>query len=376
MNHAVPEPTMLDFRGSAIGADLKERCSVPDRHPAPICRAEKLLAIRLRRPDPAAASQFFVDFGLAVHEQQADYVMLRGAADTTASVLIERGPVAFVGLTLAIASEDDLARLARAHGQDISAADLGRPGRCVTLRDPDGLRVEALSEYACLDQRKVPQTPAENQVGDTPRINQPVRVDLNHPCIVNKIGHTAIGVRRIGDSIGWYAQNFGLIVSDFQLLADDPIPVVAFLRCDRGDHPADHHTLAIASGVDLGHMHTAFEVNGLDSVASGGEFLGSRGYRRSWGIGRHLLGSQVFDYWRDPEGAMFEHYTDGDRFDNTVPAGYHLFSGRALYQWGPPVSADMAGKQPSRERLQTLISRLRSDDDLTFKRLISLVRAG
>ena len=33
-----------------------------------------------------------------------------------------------------------------------------------------------------------------------------------------------------------------------------------------------------------------------------------------WGIGRHVLGSQLFDYWFDPDGFEYEHYTDGDVF--------------------------------------------------------------
>ena len=35
-------------------------------------------------------------------------------------------------------------------------------------------------------------------------------------------------------------------------------------------------------------------------------------YQHMWGIGRHLLGSQVFDYWADPWGRVHEHWTDSD----------------------------------------------------------------
>ena len=30
--------------------------------------------------------------------------------------------------------------------------------------------------------------------------------------------------------------------------------------------------------------------------------LAARGYPHAWGVGRHILGSQIFDYWRDPFG--------------------------------------------------------------------------
>ena len=52
--------------------------------------------------------------------------------------------------------------------------------------------------------------------------------------------------------------------------------------------------------------------NMVDAVAMGGEYLKERGYDRIWGIGRHIQGSQIFDYWRDPWGNVVEHFTDSD----------------------------------------------------------------
>ena len=76
----------------------------------------------------------------------------------------------------------------------------------------------------------------------------------------------------------------------------------------------------------------------LDAVAAGGEFLLRQGYERVWGMGRHILGSQIFDYWHDPDKLMVEHFTDGDLFDNTVEVGWAPMTASGLYQWGPPVN--------------------------------------
>ena len=76
---------------------------------------------------------------------------------------------------------------------------------------------------------------------------------------------------------------------------------MSFIRCDRGIDPADHHTLAIALGPADRYVHSAYQVCDLDALAAGGEFLKELGYQRSWGIGRHIQGSQIFDYWRDPD---------------------------------------------------------------------------
>lgn len=357
-------------------AMLAQQCAVPSRCTAPVCRAQKLVALRFRRPDLKEAARFFIDFGLSVVSEGEDRVLLRGASDETACVIIENGTQAYVGFSLAVASADDLARLAAANNTEVIDADHGRGGRRVQLIDPDGVQVEAIWNYSRLPDLNVPDAPPENRVKQTPRINTAVRIALDRPCIINKLGHTVLGVRRIAESIAWYQQNFGLIVSDFQLMENDALPVVAFMRCDLGNQPADHHTLAIASGVETGHMHTAFELNGLDSVAAGGEFLRRRKYHHTWGIGRHILGSQLFDYWRDPHGDMFEHYSDGDLFDSNVPTGYHPIHPESMHQWGPPLNADMAGKKPSINLIRTIVTRLRSNDDLSFKRLINLIRSA
>ena len=58
-----------------------------------------------------------------------------------------------------------------------------------------------------------------------------------------------------------------------------------------------------------------------------------------WGIGRHVLGSQIFDYWQDPWGRVHEHWTDSDVLNihsgsNLVPAEEGLNS-----QWGDAAPA-------------------------------------
>ena len=85
-----------------------------------------------------------------------------------------------------------------------------------------------------------------------------------------------------------------------------------------------------------GLNHFSFEVQDIDDVFIGHEYLsGLSKYEHMWGIGRHLLGSQVYDYWADPWGRVHEHWADTDRLNvhnggNLVPAEEGLRS-----QWGP-----------------------------------------
>ena len=351
------------------------RCRVPARDPAPLCRASGLAAILLDRPDVPAAVTWFQDFGLLPVHAAADGALLRGARSRTPCVVIRRGAARYTGLSLCVDSADDLARLSAATGAAVQDNDPLRGGRRVVLRDPDGITVEAIHGFRELAPLPLPARSVANHADVQPRINRAVRF-AGAPSVAG-LGHTVLGVRRFEDTARWYQKHFGLIVSDFQLLRGDDIPVVAFLRCDRGDVPADHHTIAMSSAVDLGHLHTAFEMDDLDDVARAHEVLKQRKRRHSWGIGRHILGSQVFDYWRDGAGDLFEHYADGDRFDAAVPTGYHAFGGDSLHQWGPAPSADMVGRIPTPTRGRTLLSRLLDrDDDLTPARLARLMKAS
>jgi hypothetical protein len=117
----------------------------------------------------------------------------------------------------------------------------------------------------------------------------------------------------------------------------------------------------------------------LDALAAGGEYLRDHGYYRSWGIGRHIQGSQIFDYWRDPDGLLVEHFSDGDMFDCTVEPGWAPFTASGLAQWGPPASKDFLGIKPGRDsvrELRAMVEALREDNEFDFRRLRGLLKVA
>jgi hypothetical protein len=116
----------------------------------------------------------------------------------------------------------------------------------------------------------------------------------------------------------------------------------------------------------------------LDALAAGGEHLNELGHQRSWGIGRHIQGSQLFDYWRDPDGFLVEHFTDGDMFDDTIEPGWAPFTASGLAQWGPPVSKDFLGIDPKSlpHEARSIISALRGDNEFGLTRLRGLLKAA
>jgi hypothetical protein len=128
-------------------------------------------------------------------------------------------------------------------------------------------------------------------------------------------------------------------------------------------------------GTDTGYVHSAFQVADFDALAAGGEYLRERGYQHSWGIGRHTQGSQIFDYWRDPDRFMLEHFADGDVFDNTLEPGWAAMSASGLAQWGPPATKDFLGTTPTPGMLLQAISALREDNEIDRARLLGMMRA-
>ena len=132
----------------------------------------------------------------------------------------------------------------------------------------------------------------------------------------------------------WYAERLGLVTSD-EIALDESTVIGAFLRCDQGDRFVDHHTLFLLGAGTAGFNHAAFEVADLDDLMAGNTHLVQAGYTHQWGIGRHILGSQIYDYWLDPWGHMVEHWTDGDLFNNQNPPNTASIAELIGSQWGP-----------------------------------------
>ena len=160
-----------------------------------------------------------------------------------------------------------------------------------------------------------------------------------------RIGHAVLKVRDFRRSEEWYKTRFGFLTSD-EIEAAEGLALGALMRCDRGDRPADHHTLFLAQlPGPLGLLHAAFEVANIDDLMLGHQHLKAKKRKAAWGVGRHILGSQVFDYWKDPFGNELEHWTDGDLFTAADPPQKMPMSALLAVQWGSP-NPMFAGKMP------------------------------
>lgn len=341
----------------------------------PVIKVAGLAWLEFVKPDLERAEAFAHDFGFVTVERTPATLRLRGALPGTDCLVIHGGPASkFLGPVFQAAADGDLDRLARAAGGRV--ADLEGGGRCATVFTPSGLKVRVVHgapEHGGLDL----QRPLDfNSGGRITRINGTQRPP-REPARVERLGHVVLSTTVFLRDLDWFLEHLGLIVSDFLFLDGQRGrgPTMAFIRCDRGDEPSDHHTLALHLGPQTGYVHSAYQVADLDALAAGGEYLTERGHRRSWGIGRHIQGSQIFDYWRDPDRLLLEHYTDGDLFDSSVEPGWAPMSASGLAQWGPPATADFLGSRPSPALLREAVTALRGDNEIDLSRLLALARA-
>lgn len=368
---------MTDSTASQIDW-LQAQCTIRERSINPIAKISGLAYLIVQRPDPETAARFFVDYGLIIDRRIDQRIYLRGSSTDSHLIIIEKGPadITTVGF---FASSDDVEKLAEHFNTPATSRDAPIGGRFVTLKDPDGLTLEINSDLNPLDPLVAPSYLDKYNTADKKnRVNQPVR-NVIEPRTVARLGHTLWSAKSMKKTIHWYQDVLGLLVSDFQFVPNDATPIVAFMRCDQGNKPSDHHTLGIGSAIELGHVHSAFEMDSFEDVAINNKWMirhkSQFNYTHGWGIGRHILGSQIFDYWRDPYGDLFEHYADGDLFDSSIPTGYHLFHSEAQHQWGPDMTAEFKGMTQPLKMLKFLIKRLPQKDDLTAGRLIRMVKA-
>ena len=299
--------------------------------------------VRFTAPDLNEMARFLAEFGMSTSLDEDAVLYARGAGPAPFLHATTRGEPGFAALGLKAASVDDLLVLAKAEGAGVEDFDAPGGGKVVRLTDPDGRLVEVVAGQAEVPALPLEAETAHNSALAHPRVRSSIRLKSG-PATVVRLGHCVLEVSDFRALEAWYKHRFGLITSD-EIQAAPGAAIGAFMRCDRGDVPTDHHTLFFLQGpAGPRFNHAAFEVAGLDDLMRGHTHLKTAGRNAAWGVGRHILGSQVFDYWKDPWGHELEHWTDGDLFVASDPAGISSFQELLGVQWGP-MHPMMAGAQ-------------------------------
>ncbi|MHB8381784.1 MAG: VOC family protein [Candidatus Binataceae bacterium] len=291
--------------------------------------------VRFRAPDLDAMEAFLIEFGMMRADRTNDTLYMRGTDGDPFVHVTHRGEPGFAGLAFEAGSPADLEMIARADGVSVTPLEGPGGGSVLRLTDPNGFAVEVVAGREPASPIIVPRAEPSNNSYETPRLNVLKRVGRG-PAHVKRLGHCVLAVTDFRATEAWYKSHFGLITSDEIFPDDKPSAVFgAFLRCDRGATPSDHHTLFLIGSGKPAFNHAAFEVADYDDLMKGNAWLAERRRTHRWGVGRHVLGSQIFDYWSDPWGHMLEHWTDGDLLNTEWGSRRTSMKEMMGVQWGP-----------------------------------------
>ncbi|RAQ53643.1 metapyrocatechase [Aspergillus flavus] len=292
--------------------DWQRRCGISKDSQI---RLVKLAHMRYQHPDLDQITTFLQDFGITVAKRTEDEVWYRGYGEDQAS----QSPTA-----------SDIQEL----------SDVPGSGFLVTLTDPEGFPVNLMFGKKPAEKGAIPEKLTINYEEEKPRIRKFQRFTPG-PAAVHKLGHFGLCTGKFEELIHFYTTTFNIVPTDFLYVEKDGQRknVALFAHIDRGDDYVDHHSFFMSTNARSHVHHCSFEVHDFDTQKLGHQWLTDKKYKSVWGVGRHILGSQIFDYWWDTTGNMIEHYTDGDLVNNQTPIGYGPAGDESLAIWGPEVPA-------------------------------------
>lgn len=269
--------------GSHTHRDLhSEQGGLPGEHRGrasnPVIKVRDLAWLEFEKPDLDGAETFAHAFGFATSLRTDEELHLRGAFEGTPAVIVRRGARSrFAGQAFLAAADADVHRLAERLGRRVERLPETVGGITVDALDPSGARVRVVS--GC---HRLPVLPTQvplplNLGGDALRVNAAQRPPRT-PAVVERLGHVVLQSTRYRAALDWYLEHLGLIVSDFLYYEGqrERGPTMSFIRCDRGDEPTDHHTLAMTLGPRDRYVHSAYQVADLDALAAGAPSSGMR----------------------------------------------------------------------------------------------------
>lgn len=254
----------------------------------PVVRAKRLSHATFETPDLQRLVDFQVNIlGLSIAEREPDRVVLKGCMGQPAVVLQRGASARCTALAFQIAPHSDLndlrKRLSETGLKSVSSRDLiPGIGEIVSFQDPKGTMINIFAEAQFLDEDR------------SPKAFQPL-----------KLGHLAFKVQDVAGMAKFYGEVLGLRVSDWRR------DLFVWMRCG-----PDHHTANFVLGDTPKMHHIAFELADRAEILRACDFLGRNGWKIIWGPGRHVIGDNVFVYFRDPDGHIVELYAEMARIDS------------------------------------------------------------
>jgi hypothetical protein len=284
----------------------------------------------------AKARKFLLDFGMHITQEDANRIYFRGYGPDQYVYICEKSDKPeFRGACFEVQTRGDLDLAAKRFGVEVKKVTALGGGYKVTIKDPDNLPFHLIYGQAPAETGKLPEKIVSNfpNPDDKPRKGTFLRFNEG-PASVHKLGHYGQNCTNFQRTYEFYAGNFNFKPSDI-LYDDEGKDVAGFFHLDQGETFVDHHCFFVQEKLPVHVHHCSFEIHDFDTQLLGHQHLEKQGYKLCWGVGRHILGSQIFDYWYDVHGFMVEHYADGDLVNSKNPIGRSPAADEMLYTWGP-----------------------------------------
>jgi catechol 2,3-dioxygenase-like lactoylglutathione lyase family enzyme len=276
-------------------------------------------------PDLVEEAKFLTAFGLEV-ETQVDRLLLRtvGSNHVWGQILPgEKKKLAYVSMACYEGELEGIRQQVATAGGAFEAQHPSGSADGFWFRDPDGV----------LFQVKVGAKTQPDQKTDMPDLTIPSNVrgaparskaPLARP---TRMSHMALFTSNVTRSLDFHIRALGV------RLADRSGEIIAFTY---GRHGSDHHLLAFLSGGGPGLHHSSWDVPSVEDCGRTNTQLRAAGYDRHWGPGRHVLGSNYFNYAKDKFGQWWEASSHIDFIEKNADWTIANFADEdSLYLWGP-----------------------------------------
>ncbi len=277
------------------------------------------LGMQIGVPAPDVLADFYA--GLGLEGSGARW----GTADCPDQIEIVEHPYRQL-LTMRVGCESDADLDALGARLDALGISCERGADRAVCLDPSGtwrIQVEVAEPIALTP----PPARSQNRPGERRRaIDRAEVVTESAPRPPRRLGHVVLGSPDPLGTAKFFMDGIGFRMSD--VVAG----VLTFMRCS-----SDHHNLLVMPAPCPYLNHYALEHDDIDAVgAAARRYLLENEERHVVGLGRHVVGSNVFWYMNDPTGTMFELFCDmddipdDDAWEPGTDWGLDRFS-----SWGP-----------------------------------------
>jgi hypothetical protein len=246
------------------------------------------------------AHQFLLDFGFSVVQQTKDQIYYRGYGTEPFLYCATRGTEdEFGGTAFIVDSLEDL-ELATSlpNATPIHDSDAPGGGKRVTFYDTvDNFPFHLVYGQTAVEITETfPELEYNFPTTKHRTANKSQRFKKG-PAPIHKFGHFGLCVTNYKKAFEFYTSNFNFKPSELIYHPFTNEDVTTFLHLDRGSEMVDHHSFFFYDGPKFHVHHSSFEIFDFDIQMLGHTWLTEKKYENCWGVGRHVMGSQIFDYW-------------------------------------------------------------------------------